>query len=81
MSITCEYRGSKETNLKYFRGSDWIKTSDKLIFNPDAEALADKIPGKVDENLCLHVSAPFEERSLLPSTKGFDAVKANVGSV
>ena len=45
------------------------------------EALADKIPGKVDENLCLHVSAPFEERSLLPSTKGFDAVKANVGSV
>ncbi|KAK8792685.1 hypothetical protein WA171_002637 [Blastocystis sp. BT1] len=75
-----QYQGSKETNLKYFRGSDWIKTSDKLIFNPDAEALADKIPGKVDENLCLHVSAPFEERSLLPSTKGFDAVKANVDS-
>ena len=67
--------------MKYFKGSDWIKTSDKLIFNPDAIALADVIPGKVDENSCFHISAPFEERSLLPSTKGFDSVKANVGNV
>ena len=68
----------KETKLKYFKDSEWMKTSDKLAFNLDAMELAELIPGTMDENQCFHVSNQTEELSLLPSTKPFEAVKANV---
>ncbi|KAK8808696.1 hypothetical protein WA588_004341, partial [Blastocystis sp. NMH] len=73
-----EYEGSRETKLKYFRGSEWMKTCDSLIFNPDAIVLAESIKGKMDSNNCFHVAEHLEEELVLPSSKGFDAVKTNV---
>ena len=71
----------KETKLKYFKGSEWMKTSDKLAFNLDATELAEQIPGTMDENQCFHVTDRTEELSLLPSTKPFEVVKANVREI
>ena len=56
--------GKKETSLKYFKGSDWLKTSDKLCFNADAVTLAEQIPGKMDENNNFVVANRFEEHML-----------------
>ena len=50
--------------MKYFKGSDWLKDSTKLHFNPDATALADLIPGKVDENSNFIVSDRMDETQL-----------------
>ena len=55
-----------------------MKTCDSLIFNPDAIVLAESIKGKMDSNNCFHVAEHLEEELVLPSSKGFDAVKANV---
>lgn len=55
-----------------------MKTCDSLVFNPDAIALAEVIKGKMDSNNCFHVAEHLEEASVLPSSKGFEAVKANV---
>ena len=55
-----------------------MKTSDSLVFNPDAIVLAESIKGKMDANNCFHVAEHLEEESVLPSSKGFEAVKANV---
>lgn len=58
-----------------------MKTCDSLVFNPDAIVLAESIKGKMDSNNCFHVAEHLEEELVLPSSKGFDAVKTNVAFV
>ncbi len=66
--------------MKYFKGSDWLKDSTKLHFNPDATALADLIPGKVDENSNFIVSDRMDETQLSFTSEGFDDAKKKVAS-
>ena len=66
--------------MKYFKGSDWLKYSTKLHFNPDATALADLIPGKVDENSNFIVSDRMDETQLSFTSEGFDDAKKKVAS-
>ena len=67
--------------MKYFKGSDWLKASDKIIFNPDAISLAEHIQGKMDQNNNFVVSEPLSPVRLLASQEGFDKVKEQVGMV
>lgn len=64
--------------MKYFKGSEWLKDSTKLHFNPDATVLAEIIPGKVDENSNFIVSDPLDEAQLPFSSDGFDDAKKKV---
>lgn len=64
--------------MKYFKGSEWLKDSTKLHFNPDATALAEIIPGKVDENSNFIVNDPLDEIQLPFSSDGFDDAKKKV---
>ena len=70
--------GKKETNLKYFKGSEWMKSCDKLCFNLDATALAEQIPGTFDANNNFVVSSRSPEQELAASAAGFAAVKSEM---
>ena len=66
--------------MKYFKGSDWLKTSDKLCFNADAVSLAEQIPGKMDENNNFVVANRFEEHMLATTSteSQFQSIKGEL---
>lgn len=73
--------GSTETNLKYFKGSEWMKSCDKLKFNLDSTSLAELVPGSMDTNNNYKVEGDIKEETLSDCDKTFDEMKTNVFSL
>ena len=69
--------GSTETNLKYFKGSEWMKSCDKLKFNLDSTSLAELVPGSMDANNNYKVEGDIKEETLSDCDKTFDEKKTN----